>query len=83
VEGPYYTGFRVDDQETGLNPNGHNSGMTAPLVYYEVADIKASLQQLLAAGAQVQQEVSDVGGGKLVASVKDADGNVTGLIQSP
>ncbi|TMD43683.1 MAG: glyoxalase, partial [Chloroflexi bacterium] len=28
-------------------------------------------------------EVQDVGGGKLIASVKDADGNITGLLQSP
>jgi ABC-type uncharacterized transport system substrate-binding protein len=27
------------------------------------------------------QAVKDVGGGKLVGSVKDADGNVIGLIQ--
>jgi hypothetical protein len=30
----------------------------------------------------VQQELKDVGGGKLIASVKDADGNVIGLVQS-
>jgi hypothetical protein len=29
----------------------------------------------------VQQEVRDVGAGKLIASVKDADGNVIGLVQ--
>jgi hypothetical protein len=29
-----------------------------------------------------QQAVSDVGGGRLIASVKDADGNIIGLIQS-
>ena len=34
------------------------------------------------AGAEVQQEIKDVGGGKLIASVKDADGNVIGLIQA-
>ena len=27
--------------------------------------------------------IKDVGGGKLTASVKDADGNVIGLIQEP
>jgi len=48
-----------------------------------VNDIQTSLQLLLEAGAQVQQAVQDVGGGKLIASVKDADGNVTGLLQSP
>jgi hypothetical protein len=36
----------------------------------------------LDAGAEAHQRVREVGGGKLVASVKDADGNVIGLIQS-
>ena len=76
----YYVGFRVRDQEIGLDPNGHKAGMTA---YYHVDDIKKSLQLLLDAGAQVEQQVKDVGGGKLIASVKDADGNIVGLIQSP
>ncbi len=74
----YYVGFRIGDQEIGLDPNGHKQGMTA---YFHVSDIKKSLQLLLDAGAQVQQEVKDVGGGKLIASVKDADGNVIGLVQ--
>jgi hypothetical protein len=34
-------------------------------------------------GAEQVQAVSDAGGGKLVATVRDADGNLTGLIQSP
>jgi predicted enzyme related to lactoylglutathione lyase len=79
----YYVGFRVGDQEIGLDPNGHSKGMTGPLPYWEVDDIKSSLQALLDAGAQTQQGVTDVGGGKLIASVKDADGNITGLAQSP
>ena len=81
--GPYYVGFRVRDQEIGLDPNGHNKGMTGPVAYWPVSDIKRSLQLLLDAGAQAQQEIKDVGGGKLIASVKDADGNVIGLIQAP
>jgi hypothetical protein len=39
-------------------------------------------EALLDAGAVVLQEVMDVGGGKLIASVKDADGNGIGLIQA-
>jgi catechol 2,3-dioxygenase-like lactoylglutathione lyase family enzyme len=27
---PYYVGFRVGDQDVGLDPNGHRKGMTAP-----------------------------------------------------
>ena len=83
VDGAYYVGFRVGDQEIGLDPNGHNQGMTGPVGYWEVNDIKESLQSLLDAGAQIQQEVKDVGGGKLIASIKDADSNIIGLIQSP
>jgi len=79
----YYVGFRVGDQEIGLDPNGHNAGMTGPVGYYHVNDIKKSLQLLLDAGAQVQQEVKDVGGGKLIASVKDTDSNIIGLFQLP
>jgi predicted enzyme related to lactoylglutathione lyase len=82
VDEAYYVGFRVGDQEIGLDPRGHSQGMTGPVGYWHVDDIKKILQLLLDAGAQAQQEVRDVGGGKLIASVKDADGNVIGLIQS-
>src|SRR6266852_5818077 len=79
----YYVGFRVGDQEIGLDPNGHNQGMTGPVGYFHVSDIQQSLQALLDAGAHTQQEVTDVGGGKLIAWVKDADGNIIGLLQFP
>jgi predicted enzyme related to lactoylglutathione lyase len=77
----YYVGFRVGDQEIGLDPHGHNKGMTGPVAYWQVTDIKKSLQLLLDAGAQLQQAVKDVGGGKLTAWVKDVDGNIIGLMQ--
>jgi predicted enzyme related to lactoylglutathione lyase len=80
---PYYVGFRVADQELGLDPNGHSQGMTGPVGYWEIDDIQQTLELLTGAGAEVQQAVKDVGGGKLIATVRDADGNVTGLAQSP
>src|SRR3989440_10240425 len=79
----YYVGFRVGDQEIGLDPHGHNQGMTGPVGYFHVSDIRQSLQALLDAGAHTQQEVKDVGGGRLIAWVKDADGNIIGLLQNP
>jgi predicted enzyme related to lactoylglutathione lyase len=78
-----YVGFRIGDQEIGLDPNGHSKGMTGPVGYSQVADIKKSLQALLEAGALIQQKVTNVGGGKLTAWVKDADGNILGLMQEP
>ena len=83
ADAPYYVGFRVGDQEIGLDPNGHSKGMTGPIDYWQVGDIRESLQRFLDAGAQAQQAVTDVGGGKQIASVKDADGNLIGLIQLP
>ena len=82
VDSTYYVGFRLGDQEIGLDPNGHRQGTTGPLGYWHVEDIRGCLKLLLDAGAQFHQEVKDVGGGKLIASVKDADGNVIGLTQS-
>jgi predicted enzyme related to lactoylglutathione lyase len=82
VDTPYYVGYQVGDQEIGLDPNGHQQGVTHPIDYWEVPDIKASLQALVDAGAHVQDDVKDVGGAKLRAIVQDGDGNLIGLLQS-
>lgn len=81
MDEPYYVGFRVAGQDIGLDPHGHSRGMTGPVGYWDVDDIKGSVKALLDAGAEEVEAVKDVGGGKLTATVKDADGNVIGLIQ--
>jgi predicted enzyme related to lactoylglutathione lyase len=83
VDGSYYVGFRIGDQEIGLDPNAHRLGITGPVPFFQVGDIEEALQLLLDAGAELQQKARDVGGGMLVAYIRDADGNVTGLIQPP
>jgi predicted enzyme related to lactoylglutathione lyase len=83
TETPYYVGFSAGGQEVGLDPNGHGSGMTGPVGYWHVDDLAGTLRRLLDAGAATVQEPRDVGGGKLIATVKDADGNVIGLVQEP
>ena len=55
--------------------------MTGPVAYWHVPDIEAKLAELTAAGATVKEPANEVGGGRLVATVTDADGNVLGLIQ--
>ena len=57
--------------------------MTGPVTYWRVDDINERLAALAAAGADSQQPVSDVGGGRRIASVRDADGNPIGLLQDP
>jgi predicted enzyme related to lactoylglutathione lyase len=80
MDAPYYVGFEVSGGHVGLDPQGHSRGMTGPVAYYPVDDIRASLKELLDAGAELLQEPTDVGGGGLIASVKDKDGNVIGLL---
>jgi hypothetical protein len=38
---------------------------------------------LLDGGAERLQDIKDVGGGKLIASVMGLEGNIIGLIQNP
>ena len=82
VDGGYYVGFRVDGHEIGLVPNGHKQGMTGPVPYWDVPDMAGALAELTERGATIRQEPRDVGGGLLVATVADGDGNVFGLRQA-
>jgi predicted enzyme related to lactoylglutathione lyase len=77
---PYYVGFRIGEQELGLDPQGHREGAIG---YWEVDDIEKTLASLLEAGAEEVQAIKDVGGGKLTAWARDTDGNIFGLMQSP
>jgi predicted enzyme related to lactoylglutathione lyase len=80
-DAPYYVGFDTEGQHIGLVPNGAQQGMTSPVAYWHVADIEAKLAEVTAAGAVVKEAPHDVGGGRLVATVTDPDGNVLGLLQ--
>ena len=83
TESPYYVGFEAAGQQIGLVPGGGTAGMTAPVAYWHVPDIEARLAEVTAAGATVKESAHDVGGGRLVATVTDPDGNVLGLLQDP
>jgi predicted enzyme related to lactoylglutathione lyase len=83
MDQPYYVGYQIGNQDIGLVPEGSNPGMTGATAFYEVSDIKQSLEVLRQEGAQILQEPRDVGGGKLVANARDADGNMVGFIQMP
>ncbi|MGC1184044.1 MAG: VOC family protein [Candidatus Dormiibacterota bacterium] len=80
-DAPYYVGYEAEGQHIGLVPGGGADGMTAPVAYWHVADIEAKLAEVTAAGATVKDSPRDVGGGRLVATVTDPDGNVLGLLQ--
>ncbi|MER6827625.1 VOC family protein [Streptosporangium sp. NPDC000563] len=81
VDSSYYVGFEVGGQHIGLVPGGGPQGMTSPVAYWHVPDIEAKLAEVIAAGAIVREAAHEVGGGRLVATVVDLDGNVLGLLQ--
>jgi len=81
ADSPYYVGYDAEGQHIGLVPGGGPQGMTSPVAYWHVPDIGAKLAEVTAAGATVKEPVRDVGGGRLVATFTDPDGNVLGLIQ--
>jgi len=81
ADAPYYVGYDVAGQHIGLVPGGGPQGMTSPVAYWHVSDIEAKLAEVTAAGATVKEAPHDVGGGRLVASFTDPDGNVLGLVQ--
>jgi predicted enzyme related to lactoylglutathione lyase len=81
AESSYYVGFEAEGQQIGLVPGGAAQGMTSPVAYWHVPDIEAKLAEVTAAGAAVKEAPRNVGGGRLVATFTDPDGNVLGLIQ--
>ncbi len=81
TDGDYYVGFDVAGQHIGLVPGGGPQGMTSPVAFWHVADIEATLADVTAAGATVKEAAHDVGGGRLVATFTDPDGNVLGVLQ--
>src|SRR3979411_537225 len=77
----YYVGYEAAGQQIGLVPGGGAQGMSSPVAYWHVPDIEAKLAEVTAAGAPLKEPAHDVGGGRLVATVLDPDGNVFGLLQ--
>jgi predicted enzyme related to lactoylglutathione lyase len=83
ADSPYYVGYDVAGQQIGLVPGGGPQGMTSPVAFWQVPDIEAKLAEVTAAGATLKESAHDVGGGRLVATFTDPDGNVLGVFQDP
>jgi predicted enzyme related to lactoylglutathione lyase len=79
---PYYVGFEVGGFELGLVPDG-TPGAAGATAFWGTADIVAEVSRLLELGAAIESPVTEVGGGILVATLKDPYGNLFGVIQNP
>jgi predicted enzyme related to lactoylglutathione lyase len=78
---PYYVGFNLGGYELGLDPDLAHSGEKT--VYWGVTDIEEALRQLLMAGAEMVDGIREVGGGIRLASVREPQGNLLGVIENP
>jgi predicted enzyme related to lactoylglutathione lyase len=79
---PDCVGDEAAGQQLGLVPNGGPETMEVAVAYWHVADLAAKLAEVTAAGAAVNEPAHGTGGGGLVATVADPDGNVLGLLQN-
>jgi predicted enzyme related to lactoylglutathione lyase len=80
ADSEYYVGFDAGGQHIGLVPGGGPQGYTSPVAFWEVPDIEAKLAEVTTAGATVTEPAHEVGGGRVVATVTDPDGNVLGFV---
>lgn len=76
---PYYVGFNVDGCELALAPMGSGSDQPGPVAYVDHPDAAKAVADLVAAGASVVQEPTEVGDGAVVAVLADPDGNRFGV----
>jgi predicted enzyme related to lactoylglutathione lyase len=80
ADSPYYVGFDIGGQHIGLVPGGGPQAMASPVSFWEVPDMDAKISEMVAAGARVKEAPHEVGGGRVVATLSDPDGNVLGLV---
>jgi predicted enzyme related to lactoylglutathione lyase len=79
----YYVGFKVGEIELGLDPNAAKEGLTYPVSYWHVKEVKAAVSEIVAGSATINGEPRDVGGGMMMATFKDPSGNIFGIIDEP
>ncbi|MFD7550723.1 VOC family protein [Streptomyces sp. NPDC059578] len=86
-ERPGYAEFRLGDYQHELGlidrryaPEGAGTGPGGAVVYWHVDDVRATLDRLLALGAQEYEPLTERGPGFVTASVTDPFGNVLGVM---
>jgi predicted enzyme related to lactoylglutathione lyase len=82
---PFYVGFNIDGYELGLQPGDSDISNKAGSVaaYWAAEDVAATYLRLVSLGATGNEPPQEVGGGIIVATVKDPWSNVIGLIFNP
>ena len=84
---PFYVGYNVGGYELGLDPDTdtgrQSAGPGGSVAYWGVEKLAPAIERLTAAGVELVAPMKDVGGGIMVATIRDPFGNVIGLIENP
>jgi predicted enzyme related to lactoylglutathione lyase len=81
---PFYIGFNVAGYELGLQPDEKNEAkVDGVITYWGVNNVNETFDELLKVGATIYESPNEVGGGIIVAAVKDPWDNVFGIIYNP
>ncbi|HWY12192.1 MAG TPA: VOC family protein [Bacteroidia bacterium] len=82
---PFYVGFNIGGYELGLQPAEKpvSEKEESVITYWGAKDVNTEYQRFIASGAVKHEAPQDVGGGIIVATVKDPWGNIIGLIYNP
>lgn len=81
---PFYVGFDIGGFELGLQSDeARTEKIESVVAYWGVENVRQEFDRFIAAGATVVEEPQEVGGGIVVAKVKDPWGNIIGLIYNP
>lgn len=82
---PFYVGFEIGGYELGLQPEQTptTDKVESVVAYWGVEDVEKEYSRLIELKATVFEEPQEVGGGIIVAKVKDPWGNIIGLIYNP
>lgn len=78
---PFYVGFDIGGYELGLHPDEPEGAQ--PIAYWGVDNIEEAVRSLVEAGATPDREIQDVGEGIKVATIRDPEGNIIGVIENP
>ena len=80
----HYVGFDVGGYELGIHPGGKvQNELGGVQAFWGVDDVEAAMKKFVEHGATAFHEPTEVGGGIIIASVKDPWGNVFGFIVNP
>jgi len=80
---PHYTSMMAGAVQIGLHPSDYKpeDKTGSVIVHWKTADIAVMVKRLVAAGATLNHDITDVGGGIKIAVVSDPEGNPIGLTQ--